>query len=79
MAYFANGSEGEILDDQCAECKLSNDADCPVLWVQLTYNYKQLDKGSEILREAMNCLIADKGICQMKKCMDEHLTISTED
>ena len=68
MAYFSNGSEGEILHNQCAECPIPDDAACPILWVQLNYNYQQLDKdGKETLTsEVMNCLVDRKGICKMK-------------
>lgn len=69
MAYFANGSEGEQLDRQCAECKLPDDAPCPVLLTQLTYNYKQI--GNDDLSEAVNLLINSEGICQMKPLLDE--------
>lgn len=58
MAYFAHGTEGDILHEQCANCPLGygwNDPDqkhlfdidavprpCPVALVQLTYNYSQI-------------------------------------
>lgn len=62
VAYFPNGSSGEALDAQCAWCPLG-DVGCPVLLVQLTYNYKQLDEGQETLKEAMSLLVADDGTC----------------
>lgn len=73
MAYFSNGSEGCALDAQCSDCRIPNDAPCPILWVQMTYNYDQLDKGNEKLREAMNCLVNERGECQMKPIIDGQL------
>lgn len=70
MAYFSNGSEGEILDQQCCDCIVNDDAPCPVLFVQMEFNYDQLKKGNESLQKAMNILIDKKGICQMKKVLD---------
>lgn len=71
MAYFANGTEGQILDDQCDRCihGMLDSALCPVALVQMTYNYKQLDDGNEDLRTAMQTLINKKGECQMKHAM----------
>lgn len=70
MAYFPNGSSGEILDNQCASCSLGQ-SPCPVLLVQLTYNYDQVDKGQEKLREAMEILVDKRGVCQVKIQMDK--------
>lgn len=58
MAYFPNGSSGEILDEQCHDCPLGagwhdpaqtelfeNERElrpCPVAFVQLNYNYDQI-------------------------------------
>ncbi len=70
MAYFSNGSEGEILDRQCRLC-LGWDSACPIALVQMLYNYDQVDKGREKLRDAMSLLIDDDGVCQMKKQLDE--------
>lgn len=83
MAYFSNGSEGEILDRQCSDCPLGagwNDPNqkrlfadeapmrpCPVAYVQFQFNYKQCEKGQERLREAMNFLINEKGVCQVRE------------
>ena len=64
MAYFANGSEGEYLDAQCGRCPLVEKV-CPIYAVQFAYNYAQLDKGNEKLREAMEILIDKDGNCQM--------------
>ena len=80
MAYFANSTEGEILDQQCADCPLGagwNDPDqtklfddepdmrpCPVAGVQLEFNYTQIKNRG--LQPAMNRLIDNDGICQVR-------------
>jgi hypothetical protein len=81
MAYFSNGSEGEVLDEQCADCPLGagwNDPNqmilpgcepdyqpCPVHLVQLTYNYDQI--GNDDLWAAMNMLVSKDGVCQVRE------------
>ena len=87
MAYFPNGSSGDVLDIQCADCPLGYgwhdpkqkvlfDADpiprpCPVALVQFMYNYDQVRPGNEKLREAMNLLIDEKGVCLVRKELAE--------
>jgi len=73
MAYFANGTEGDYLDAQCCECVLPDDAPCPILFMQMTYNYKQFDNHGEKteMSDVMNCLVNEKGICQMKLLLDK--------
>jgi hypothetical protein len=72
MAYFANGSEGAVLDDQCCECVLCDDDGefcCPVMVVQNTFNYSQI--GNDDLAAAMNVLVAEPGKCQLKPYLDK--------
>ena len=61
VAYFPNGSAGEVLDNQCAGCLLG-DAGCPTQLVQLMYNYDQIDVPK--LREAMEILVSEEGKCK---------------
>ena len=63
MAYFPNGTSGMVLDEQCAECVLGMVA-CPIFAVQMLHNYDQND--NEKLRDAMNLLINEAGVCQMR-------------
>jgi hypothetical protein len=71
MAYFSNGTEGMILDDQCAECiHADEDGCCPVFFVQMEFNYSQLNGGNEDLKKAMEMLIDKKGNCNVKKAID---------
>lgn len=67
MAYFANSTEGDILDQQCADCILGR-KHCPVANVQLVHNYDQC--GIPKLREAMNLLVNEQGICQLRPLLD---------
>ncbi len=77
MAYFSNSTSGYVLDEQCGDCAFPGDAPCPVLWVQMTYNYDQI--GNKMAEEIVNCLVNEKGVCQMKKCMDENLELPSKD
>lgn len=74
MAYFPNGSAGEIFDNQCAGC-LHNDPEvgCPIAFIQTHYNYDQLNEGNKQLREAINFLVDEKGQCEMKPLIDKYL------
>jgi len=71
MAYFPNGTAGLVLDEQCANCRLADDAPCPILWAQMEYNYTQLNEGEENLKDLMNFLVDSKGNCKMKPLIDE--------
>lgn len=68
MAYFPNGSAGEILDNQCAKCEfIGPDDPCPVMFVQNWYNYEQV--GNKDLAGCLNYLVSEKGICQMRQAL----------
>ena len=73
MAYFSNGSEGMVFDDECDGCLAFNG--CPIALVHAVYNYDQV--GNKDLRDAMNLLVAEKDGeylgCQMKKIIDKEL------
>jgi hypothetical protein len=73
MAYFSNGTEGEVLDVQCADCPLGGGC-CPVKSIQMLYNYDQLDDGQEKLQDAMEQLVDAKGVCQVRKQILENVT-----
>ncbi len=67
MAYFPNGTAGEILDNQCVDCLHEDEWSwCPVYAVQSLFNYCQIDKGQEKLRQAINMLVDEKGICNVR-------------
>ena len=72
MAYFSNSSEGAYFDAMCAECiHKDEDALCPISAIQSMYNYDQLKKGNEDLKEAMAILVNDDGECQMLPFIEE--------
>ncbi|MFH2061235.1 MAG: hypothetical protein ABIJ59_20410 [Pseudomonadota bacterium] len=73
MAYFPNGTAGEYLDEQCAECIHEDpEAGCPIALVQMEFNYSQHNKGNGELKRAMDILINKHGDCQMKKMIDKY-------
>ena len=73
MGYFPNGSAGEYLDEQCAECIHEDpDAGCPVALVQMKSNYSQHAKGNESVKRALNFLINESGDCQVKIMIDKY-------
>lgn len=72
MAYFSNGTEGMVLDEQCSECLHADpDVGCPIFLVQQNFNYDQV--GNQKLTEAMSCLISDGGLCRMKPLIEKYM------
>lgn len=71
MVYFPNGTSGMILDEQCSECPIgeSEDSCCPVHAIQMLYNYDQLNKGNEQLKDAMNLLVDGNGKCKVREAI----------
>lgn len=78
MVYFSNGSEGDALDDQCIECLHNEDilGLCPIVEIQMEYNYKQCDKNNKDLRAAMNRLVDENAHCRMKPLIN-HISVVT--
>ena len=72
MAYFSNGSEGMILDEQCIECIHEDpDAGCPIALAQMLFNYDQVNNAD--LRKCLNMLVDDnRGECQMKPLIEQY-------
>ena len=75
MAYFSNGSEGEVFDVECIECPLG-ETGCPVAGVQMSYNYKACN--NPVAREILNDLVTQKRNgeyvgCQLKPLIEELL------
>ncbi len=62
MAYFSNGSEGMVFDDQCAKCKYGK-MPCPIAFIQVDSNYDQI--GNELATKIMTQLVSNDGTCQM--------------
>lgn len=70
MAYFANGSEEAVFDQECSNCKYGEDA-CPIALVQMTYNYDACN--NKTARAILNDLVKDDGTCEMKKVFSKDL------
>jgi len=50
MAYFANGTEGELYEDEyCSRCIHDENGDCPILLLHLLYNYDECNKKDSFL------------------------------
>ena len=64
MAYFSNGTEGMIFDEQCIRCKYGDDP-CPIAWVQTNWNYDACN--NKVAREIMDFLVKQNGECAMFK------------
>lgn len=62
MAYFSNGSEGMVFDDQCSKCKFGKKP-CPIAFVQMTYNYDQHKDTSGTAKSILDQLIRQDGTC----------------
>jgi hypothetical protein len=62
MAYFSNGSEGHVFDDQCGRCKFGK-SPCPIALIQISYNYDQLKDTTGTARKIMDTLVNDSGDC----------------
>ena len=71
MAYFSNGSEGMLLDDECAGCLFAFDP-CPIAFAQSFYNYEACN--NEVASKILNCLVKQEDGkyigCQMKPFID---------
>lgn len=62
MAYFSNGTSGEVLEAQCDKCKLK-EGPCPIYFVQVAYNYDALN--NKVATNILDGLIKNNGTCAM--------------
>lgn len=62
MAYFPNGSSGEVFENQCEICKYGQEL-CPIAFVQSEYNYDACN--NEVATKILNDLVKNDGTCQM--------------
>lgn len=69
MAYFANGTEGEVFDNQCGQCRYG-DQPCPIAWVQTTYNHDACN--NETATDILNYLVKQDGSCKMFELDQDH-------
>lgn len=62
MAYFPNGSSGEVFEEQCSKCRYGERA-CPIWYVQSTYNYDACN--NKVARAILDELVKNDGTCAM--------------
>lgn len=62
MAYFPNGTAGEVFQDQCARCRYGEKA-CPIWFVQYEYNYAACN--NEVATKILDQLVKNDGTCAM--------------
>lgn len=84
MAYFSNGSEGSILDEQCCDCPLgygwhdpqqgelfdsTSEDGLPCPTALVQLTFNYDQCKNEKLKKAMTMLVGDDGICQTRKLL----------
>ena len=62
MAYFSNGTEGGVFDEQCLKCKYGQDP-CPIAFVQMQFNYDATN--NKVATDILNTLVKNDGTCTM--------------
>ncbi len=75
MAYFSNGTEGEVFDDQCQKCKYGQRA-CPIAFAQLSFNYKAVN--NKVATDILDMLVRNDGTCNMWDEFKTDLFIDTD-
>lgn len=71
MAYFSNGSEGMVFDEQCSRC-IFGELACPIALVQMNHNYSACN--NKEAREILDELVANDGTCYMFKEFENTLS-----
>lgn len=74
MAYFSNGTEGMVFDDQCARCKFGRHP-CPIAFVQIDANYDQHKDISGTARKILDHLVKDDGTCTVYEMAKQDFAI----
>jgi hypothetical protein len=67
MAYFPNGSAGEVFSEQCSRCRYGEQP-CPIYCAQYLHNYDACNV--PVARAILDSLVKDDGTCMMF-AMDE--------
>ena len=62
MAYFSNGSEGMVFDEQCSICKYGEDP-CPIAFAQMNWNYEACN--NKTARAILDYFVKNNGECAM--------------
>ena len=69
MAYFPNGSAGEVFAEQCGRCRYG-DQPCPIWAVQYEHNYAACN--NNVARTILDALVKNDGTCAMFKLDEAH-------
>jgi hypothetical protein len=77
MAYFSNGTEGMVFDDQCARCKFGKHP-CPIAFVQIDANYDQHKDVSGTARKILDHLVKDDGTCTVYEMAKQDFAIDPD-
>lgn len=64
MAYFSNGSEGTVFDEECSTCRYGQKP-CPIALMQTHYNYDAVN--NDVATKILEGLVKNDGTCEMKK------------
>ena len=72
MAYFSNGSEGMVFDEQCSRCKYGQEP-CPIALVQMEHNYDACNNPTA--RKILDTLVKDDGTCEMFETFKDDLEL----
>lgn len=62
MAYFSNGTEGEVFAEQCGRCVYGMSY-CPIHFVQTEYNYQAVN--NEVAIKILEALVKQDGTCNV--------------
>lgn len=74
MAYFSNGTEGMVFDDQCARCKFGRHP-CPIAFVQIDANYDQHKDLTGTARKILDHLVKNDGTCMVYEMAKQDFAI----
>lgn len=77
MAYFSNGTEGMVFDDQCARCKFGKHP-CPIAFVQIDANYDQHKDVTGTATKILSHLVKDDGTCTVYKMAKQDFAIDPD-
>ena len=77
MAYFSNGTEGMVFDDQCARCKFGKHP-CPIAFVQIDANYDQHKDVSGTASKILGHLVKDDGTCTVYEMAKQDFAIDPD-
>jgi hypothetical protein len=69
MAYFPNGTSGEVFDEQCGQCRYGHHP-CPIAFAQFNYNYAAVN--NETATAILDVLVKQDGTCEMFKMDEAH-------